>query len=51
MIHICDLAAADPVVRISPFCWRTRTASAHMALDVDALPSRFTDRVALMARA
>ena len=51
MIRMYDLAAADPAVRISPFCWRARTALARKALDVDALPSRFTDRDALMARA
>lgn len=44
MIQMYDLAAADPEVRFSPYCWRTRMALAHKQLDVETLPWRFTDR-------
>ncbi len=43
-----DLAGADPSLRFSPYCWRTRLALAHKGLDVECTPWRFTekDRVA-----
>lgn len=47
MIQMYDLAAADPAVRFSPYCWRTRMALAHKELEVETLPWRFTDREAL----
>lgn len=47
MIQMYDLAAADPAVRFSPYCWRTRMALAHKGLEVQTLPWRFTEREAL----
>lgn len=38
-----DLAGADPALRFSPFCWRTRMALAHKGLDVETVPWRFTE--------
>jgi glutathione S-transferase len=46
-IVMYDLAGADPDVRFSPYCWRTRFALAHKGLPVDTVPWRFTDREAL----
>lgn len=46
-IVLHDLAAADPDVRFSPYCWRTRFALAHKGLPVEAVPWRFTDREAI----
>jgi len=43
MIQMYDLAAADPAVRFSPYCWRTRMALAHKGLEVETLPWRFTE--------
>jgi glutathione S-transferase len=42
-IVLYDLAGADPDVRFSPYCWRTRFALAHKALPVETVPWRFTD--------
>ena len=42
-----DLAAADPDVRFSPFCWRTKLALAHKGLEIETVPWRFADREAL----
>lgn len=42
-----DLAGADPMLRFSPYCWRTRFALAHKGLPVETVPWRFTDRDAL----
>lgn len=39
-----DLAAADPLVRFSPYCWRTKMALAHKGLAVETIPWRFTDK-------
>lgn len=38
-----DLAAADPAVRFSPYCWRVRLALAHKGLDVETRPWRFVE--------
>ena len=38
-----DLAGADPELRFSPYCWRTKFALAHKGLTVDAHPWRFTE--------
>jgi glutathione S-transferase len=38
-----DLAGADPALRFSPYCWRTRFALAHKGLPVETVPWRFTD--------
>jgi glutathione S-transferase len=42
-IVLYDLAGADPDVRFSPFCWRTRFALAHKGLAVETVPWRFTE--------
>jgi glutathione S-transferase len=42
-----DLAGADPALRFSPYCWRTRMALAHKGLAVETIPWRFTDKDAL----
>ena len=42
-----DLAGADPDVRFSPYCWRTRFALAHKGVPVDTVPWRFTDTDAI----
>jgi len=42
-----DLAGADPALRFSPYCWRTRFALAHKGLAVETIPWRFTDRDAI----
>lgn len=44
MIELYDLAGADPALRFSPFCWRTRLALAHKGLGVTTIPWRFTER-------
>jgi glutathione S-transferase len=46
-IVLHDLAGADPDVRFSPYCWRTRFALAHKGLPVETVPWRFTDREAI----
>ncbi|MFC7473862.1 glutathione S-transferase family protein [Dankookia sp. GCM10030260] len=48
-----DLAGADPALRFSPFCWRTRMALAHKDLTVETVPWRFTekDRIAFSGQA
>jgi glutathione S-transferase len=43
-ITLYDLAGADPDLRFSPYCWRTRMALAHKDLPVKRLPWRFTDK-------
>jgi glutathione S-transferase len=43
-IVMYDLAGADPALRFSPYCWRTRMALAHKRLDVEMIPWRFTER-------
>jgi glutathione S-transferase len=42
-----DLAGADPALRFSPYCWRTRMAHAHKGLAVETIPWRFTDTAAI----
>src|SRR5215471_4311545 len=42
-----DLAGADPALRFSPYCWRTRMALAHKGLAVETIPWRFTDKDAI----
>jgi glutathione S-transferase len=46
-IVLYDLAGADPDVRFSPYCWRTRFALAHKGLPVETVPWRFTEREAI----
>ncbi len=49
-ILLHDLAAADPALRFSPFCWRTKFALAHKDLPGEARPWRFheTERLAAL---
>lgn len=42
-----DLAGADPALRFSPYCWRTRLAAAHKGLPLETIAWRFTDTEAL----
>ena len=47
-ITLYELAAANPDIRFSPYCWRTRFALAHKGLPVETVPWHFTqkDRIA-----
>lgn len=38
-----ELAAADPAVRFSPHCWKTRMALAHKGLNAERQPWCFTE--------
>jgi glutathione S-transferase len=42
-ITLFDLAGADPALRFSPYCWRTRMALAHKGLETNTVPWRFTE--------
>jgi glutathione S-transferase len=42
-----DLAGADPALRFSPYCWRTRMALSHKDLGIETIPWRFTEKAAL----
>ena len=46
-ILLHDLAGADPDLRFSPYCWRTRFALAHKGLPVETAPWRFTEKAAI----
>lgn len=46
-LKMYDLAGADPLLRFSPYCWRTRMALAHKGLAVETVPWRFTDKEAI----
>ena len=39
-----DLAAKDPEMRFSPFCWRAKMALQHKGLDFETVPWRFTEK-------
>jgi len=43
-IILYDLAGADPALRFSPYCWRTKLALAHKGLAVETVPWRFTEK-------
>jgi len=43
-ITLYDLAGADPALRFSPYCWRTRLALAHKGLAVEAVAWRMTEK-------
>ena len=43
-IILYDLAGADPELRFSPYCWRTRFALAHKGVPVETIPWRFSDK-------
>lgn len=42
-----ELTGADPEIRFSPHCWKTRMALAHKGLDAQVQPWRFVDKAAL----
>lgn len=44
MLRLYDLAAADPAIRFSPFCWRIHMALMHKGLPFETVPWRFRDR-------
>jgi glutathione S-transferase len=46
-VVLYDLAGADPALRFSPYCWRTRMALAHKGLPIETVPWRFTDKPAI----
>lgn len=46
-LALYELAAADPDVRFSPHCWKTRMALAHKGLQARGIPWRFTEKEAL----
>ena len=46
-LKMYDLAAADPLLRFSPYCWRTKLALAHKGLAVETIPWRFTEKAAI----
>ena len=39
-----DLAAKDPEMRFSPFCWRAKMALRHKGLDFETIAWRFTEK-------
>jgi glutathione S-transferase len=43
-IILYDLAGANPALRFSPYCWRTKLALHHKELEFQAFPHGFTDR-------
>jgi glutathione S-transferase len=43
-MRLYDLAGADPNLRFSPYCWRTKFALAHKGLAVETIPWRFTEK-------
>lgn len=43
-LKMYDLAAADPLLRFSPYCWRTKMALAHKGLAVETVAWRFTEK-------
>ncbi len=46
-ILLHDLAGANPALRFSPYCWRTKLALKHKGLEFKTVPHRFTDRAAI----
>ena len=52
-ITLYELAAANPEIRFSPYCWRTRFALAHKGLEVEGVPWHFTqpERLAFSGQA
>jgi len=43
-MRLYDLAGADPNLRFSPFCWRTKFALAHKGLAAETVPWRFSEK-------
>ena len=48
-IKLYDLAGADPEIRFSPFCWRTKMALLHKGLPFEAVPWRFIEKSTISA--
>ncbi len=46
-LEMFDLAAADPAVRFSPYCWRVRMACALKGIELHTQPWRFTEAARL----
>jgi glutathione S-transferase len=46
-ITLYDLAGANPALRFSPYCWRTKLALRHKGLDYETIPWRLSDRAAI----
>lgn len=46
-IQLFELAGADPDLRFSPYCWRTRLALAHKGLAAEGVAWRFTETARL----
>jgi len=46
-LTLYELAGADPTVRFSPHCWKTRMALAHKGLDPVGIPWRFSEKEAI----
>jgi glutathione S-transferase len=46
-MKLYELAGADPDLRFSPYCWRTRLALAHKGLSAEGIPWRFTEAARL----
>ncbi len=47
MLTLYELAGADPDVRFSPHCWKTRLALAHKGLAAERQPWRFVEKGAI----
>lgn len=47
--QLYELVGTDPARRFSPFCWRSRMALAHKALDAEVVPWRFIETPRLAA--
>ena len=46
-LEMFDLAAADPAVRFSPYCWRVRMACALKGIELHTVAWRFTEAARL----
>lgn len=46
-LKLYELAGADPALRFSPHCWKTRMALKHKGLDAEGIPWRFTEKPAI----
>lgn len=46
-LTLYELAGADPALRFSPHCWKTRMTLVHKGLEANRVPCRFPDRPTL----
>lgn len=46
-LKLYELAGADPELRFSPHCWKTRMALAHKGLEAERVAWRFTEKDAI----